>query len=209
MSEKDIRRWERASAAFGKQPKNLRFLSQILWHEGWTAYPSFDERLLQLPNVQSGELLISRCLNLESRDLEDVWEDAFSGKIRCAGRNMILINLCVFSGSLYGGVHFALWYYPFPTNAEVLLWGGSAVTLVALQWAIMCFLLIKSMWLLIENTVGKRDRSKGVEVLLRTQRRYLVLVAIGVPYPAAQIFLVVKSFISLRHVPLGIYAGVG
>lgn len=96
---------------------------------------------------------------------------------------------------IYGGVHLAGWNYHFASRSERIMWRISGITVMAFipSLATLSFLaLVPFLW-----TVGFVE---AVET---------VLVPLGLIFCMfARISLVVESFISLRHAPLGVYAAV-
>lgn len=84
----------------------------------------------------------------------------------------------------YGGIHLAAWGFEFPSPAESLLWKISCLIIMGLLAMVVLMHWISSMEL--------------------RHFAYIMLIL----YVAARIFIVVESFISLRHVPIGVYAAV-
>ncbi|QDS72988.1 hypothetical protein FKW77_008877 [Venturia effusa] len=116
----------------------------------------------------------------------------------------------------YGGIHAAGWNSVFATQAEQLLWRISCPLLVILGVPMYSFIsaleektgvnfLGKLFWTWIRMRWGLRfdfDWPFGPALL------HLVSFLGFIPYCAARVFLVVEAFISLRHVPEGVYQGV-
>lgn len=87
--------------------------------------------------------------------------------------------------AVYGGIHLTAWGFESPSRVESLL------------WKISCLLVMSSVIILLLSV------HRTATFVLNA--RALIL---WVLYTAPRIFLVVESFISLRHVPIGVYAAV-
>ncbi len=220
LSAKGVRRWERAGAAFAKGTKYRRTLEPAEEYEEHAVYRKLIDRLPDLPTAR--ELLVRRSSNLGTHDL---W--VFRG---LTFSEIASISLCVLTSSLYGGVHLALWFHPFPTQAEVLLWRKSAVALTTVPAAYLCLAIPTPLLARYYSVTAPR----AITAVVRPVEEAMIavftaprssplawlgsaLLIIGLFITAgatllclfARVFLVIESFISLRHVPLGVYAGVG
>ncbi|KAL8734024.1 MAG: hypothetical protein Q9166_001785 [cf. Caloplaca sp. 2 TL-2023] len=141
-------------------------------------------------------------------------------------------------GLLYGALHLTLWNYRFPTYAELLLWRMSSVTLLAVP-ALAAFILFilavyrkrfqgkaphgtsKANRDLEGAFAGATDRKQNGRKgrLASSIKREVILdswllasislVMITAFYIFSRTFIIVESFISLRHVPIGVYTDVG
>lgn len=98
---------------------------------------------------------------------------------------------------VYGGIHLAAWGFEFPSPVESLL------------WKINCLIIMSSFFFSVGFMMGSKIviscwyclSRPGIYVYLA------VWVYLGL-YACARIFLVLESFLSLRHVPIGVYAAV-
>lgn len=202
LSEKDLKRWRLAGAAFLKEME-----IQGVSDPGDGRYRNFE--ITELPSFRDSEaktikgwprfhpLLAWRCPNV-------------NGKIPNKLQGRFLSTLWLLA-SLYGGIHLALWNYDFPTPVESLLWRISAATLTSAP-VLLVFLFI-TLELLSPWFVETFPRVFGIGCEDSWELHIAVrMLLIGVPtaallYTSARIFIVVESFISLRHVPIGVYAG--
>ena len=205
LSEKDLKRWKLAGAAFLHE-MGIRGVP----NPGNGGYQTFE--IAQLPSFHHSKnksetingwprakrFLAWRCRNLngDSTDAE--------GRI---GLTLLLL------ASLYGGIHLALWKYDFPTPVESLSWKISAATLTS---APVLFLFL---WVKLADELQKifprfcsgvrgfwglvKERfESSIALVFR-----IAIVLAGSLYMSARIFIVVESFMSLRHVPIGVYEG--
>lgn len=281
LSKKDLRRWTRASRAFAieleRTTKSYRYRFGDTSHEeeSHQRYRSFNLNLYSPsnPNLyewgegwESHTFLARRIHNFDDAnvEIEDGW------------RTGVLVMWLL--GSLYGGVHLALWNYHFPTRIEGLLWKISAVVLGTVPVLAAIFVgtvyipylfegldisgrirrlrkglkyplvLSRAMtWtrdVLMEpfpkswkrRTPKPRQGCVGVNICpslasatsmwIRQLGKsiiawisemfkevYPILLGLFISvilllYTFGRIFLVVESFMSLRHVPIGVYTGV-
>ena len=108
---------------------------------------------------------------------------------------------------VYGGVHLATWNFSFASETEHLLWKIACIDIMAavpvgVLWILVLDLLTDSDWLSLS------DRKHEI---LETSSNFLAGIgfyALLVFYALARIYIVVEVFISLRHVPIGVYAAV-
>ena len=100
---------------------------------------------------------------------------------------------------MYGGIHLTAWDFHFASKTEQLL------------WKIACFIIIGTMpitklariiWEYLHTEIEWFPETVG-------QRLWwtLLLPRIGL-YGLSRLYIVVEAFISLRHVPIGVYAAV-
>jgi hypothetical protein len=89
---------------------------------------------------------------------------------------------------MYGGVHLTAWSWSFPTLLEGLMWKISCLLIASgFPVALMIWGILHVM----------RMRSEGV---------LWCLALLGVIiYLSARLYIIVESFLSLRHVPVGVY----
>ncbi|KAL8966178.1 MAG: hypothetical protein Q9183_003488 [Haloplaca sp. 2 TL-2023] len=139
-------------------------------------------------------------------------------------------------GLLYGALHLTLWAYTFPTTAERDLWRISSVTLVAVPFVLGSAIPLQvTFWKIIgardkepqgkvsdpdpeshcTKPVPNHAKNTMVNIAVSEIKRlgidfaFFMLFLILLLYLFARVFIIVESFISLRHVPLGVYTEVG
>ena len=205
LSEKDLKRWKLACDAFSKEievqgvcdPDNGSYrnfeIGQLpIFHS------SMSKTIKGWPRIKS--LLARRCANVNGNYPND-------------NSNTLLLTLWLL-GSLYGGIHLALWNYDFPTRVESRLWKISAVTLGSVPALFVPLVLLIDAFGRAPFLPSPTDRLRNI--FPRFCSGVTKMLVSGVPqilWPAAliyifaRIFIVVESFISLRHVPIGVYEG--
>jgi hypothetical protein len=130
----------------------------------------------------------------------------------------------------YGSVHLVALDIVFPTAIEKLLWKSSCFILIgaAATYGILGLVVYANQHISKARQVRKKRKAKSrsssgallyiggpLDFLLdafqkipRPLRKPIVptfLVLFAIPYFAARIYLVIESFVSLRHVPIGVY----
>ncbi|PON30792.1 hypothetical protein TGAM01_v200212 [Trichoderma gamsii] len=109
----------------------------------------------------------------------------------------------------YGGIHLSVWNFEFPSGTERLLWriasiGIAATSLVLFAVGLGMKILLELVKALVEIVSGRRQsRRQWREV---GESIYPCMGALAVLfYALARVYIVVESFVSLRHVPIGVY----
>ena len=239
LSEKDLKRWKLAGDAFLKEikaqrvpdPGNGRYrdfkIAELLNFQD-----SKDDAIVGWPQIEP--LLARRCGNVHGFSPEEM--------------PYTLLLALWFLGSLYGGIHLALWNYDFPSRAETVLWKTSAATLGSMPVLLLPTVLLVNCSYRYQLTKLKKKRRaqeshgndasqlappsssstnwlrkifsgfcSGVRLICCSWLRLCIFMlalmlnlagaAAMLLYVFARIFIVVESFISLRHVPIGVYEG--
>jgi hypothetical protein len=106
----------------------------------------------------------------------------------------ISLAILVTLTTAYGGIHMSVWHYEFPTEKERWLWRASSIAVAAFGWFLSIFL-----FLIIDENIGMDEDTAGVVLIL-------VIFVVTLLCAAARVFIVVESFLSLRAVPIGVYA---
>ena len=130
-------------------------------------------------------------------------EDPFWSRAIRQNRELQLI-LVVLS-LVYGGVHLATWNFAFASKTEHLLWKIACIDIIAT--APIGFSCIHGLYYLYYRfelwRADMRILSNFYKCLF-----WAIIYTLSVPYALARIYIVVESFIGLRHVPIGVYAAV-
>jgi hypothetical protein len=107
--------------------------------------------------------------------------------------------------SVYGGIHMTAWNYNFPSTVERWLWRSSACTLlIPVAWAWVSCRVVLRMMRRYDRSYG----SSGIGSRLGWSSAILYVTLVFVVVAFARLFILFESFISLRSVPIGVYAAV-
>lgn len=146
----------------------------------------------------------------------------------------LLVSAIFLMPTAYGGVHLGALSIIFPTPLERILWQTSCYVLIAVSAGAGCFALYVSIMRFFYNRPGHLDgrhvhlmrvvmfpdkwlglmqssfriiRSKSTKHRWEysTGFVWLLLGILATAYIAARLYIVIEAFISLRHVPIGVY----
>ena len=104
--------------------------------------------------------------------------------------------------AVYGGIHLTTWKFRFPSKTEQLLWRIACFNMMG---------LIPITWLYMEistHFLGCRNRDQKLLWDSLFLFFYSFFFALCVLCILSRLYIVVEAFISLRHVPIGVYAAV-
>ena len=215
LSEKDHRRWKLAGAAFSKG---------IGIDPGFERYRALDLncRLWGFLGPPTLVFLVRCCPNLS-------WNFQSILRLVLTQPPTLLLTLWLLT-SLYGGIHLALWNFDFSTLAKTFLWRMSTATLGSVPGLLLFVGLLFIAYIMYDKS-KILDRGRRRSCLPEWHRvvfpgccisighcldmfcfvvGWMIALAVvsGLPlYIFARIFVVVESFVSLRHVPIGVYEG--
>ncbi|KAH7418531.1 hypothetical protein BKA64DRAFT_202232 [Cadophora sp. MPI-SDFR-AT-0126] len=102
--------------------------------------------------------------------------------------------------SAYGGMHLAARHSIFPSYVESTLWAASCYILLGV--GVVLTLLLSWPFLAVLSELCIPPRVWDAFVLILASGALLIVVPL---YVSARVFLVVESFVSLRHVPSEVY----
>jgi hypothetical protein len=134
--------------------------------------------------------------------------------------NTGLLAAAILVQMAYGGIHLTAWHSNFPSHAETWTWRTSCIMVAAFTpfLAGVC-LPLKLMIDSIEKPQRRDQHPHADDNVGPTYLEMLLFFAVLVAPPlavvmltpamlAARVFLVIESFLSLRAVPIGVYAAV-
>ena len=150
------------------------------------------------------EKVLSRAVNFNLDDFRN-FLDAWAYGIKSTDAfTWILLAILLGLMTAYGGIHLSIWGYEFPTEKERWLWRVASLNVTAFGWFfVICWLLSHS-FDSIEN---------GMVCDILPEATFLwplfIMLCLAILFCAAsRVFIVVESFISLRTVPIGVYAAI-
>ena len=184
LTRKDIRRWNLAAQALKRTGEELYYDKSKSSVNYFTHYNH--SIFLDRKGLQAGFYAYFRA-----------W---------ASGGLIAALTVCMF----YGAAHTTAWKFAFPTDTERLLWRiacvdtiGGVISLLAI-FSIVVFLHEHDAKMLLRAFFA---REKGIMPLL--YRMVIVVGIINVPFfIASRLYIIVETFVSLRHVQWGVYATV-
>ena len=117
--------------------------------------------------------------------------------------------LSVVLSALYGGIHLTAWTVHFASRTEQLLWRIACLTIMA---ALPVFITCAEIQINLGRKVYKDWKSYSrdeVKLELKDSGGSDFVIALACTcFTLSRLYIVVEAFISLRHVPIGVYAAV-
>ena len=111
--------------------------------------------------------------------------------------------LYLFLPLIYGGIHLSAWSFNFPTFVEHVMWKASSIIIMAGTFALLFMFFIP---LGITSILESMDVINSCQEEISDERSMTcIFFCIAPLYIASRIFLLVESFISVRHLPIGVY----
>ena len=219
LSKKDICRLDMAGAFINKilssadQSEDCRNL--LLDEKAYSIAVPFDPFKLKYINRHRTPLICQREENLSFSGSLFRLFDTDDGN----DWDMLLLLLAlILIPTAYGGIHLSALREMFPTAIERALWEASCFTLIGFTGCVLLSWLSASGIITLSEFISEgynswskgRWRSMSLAVW-RNLEDLICFVLFGLVFAAillcfaARIFVVVESFISLRHVPVGVY----
>ena len=129
-------------------------------------------------------------------------------------KNQGFLLILVALSLLYGGIHLATWNFAFASKTEHLLWKIACIDIMATVPIGFPSFYWYSFYLLgLRELLSDRNKLIAEALMLFPHDvavfpNFGFLSILSVCYAFSRIYIVIESFISLRHVPIGVYAAV-
>ena len=128
---------------------------------------------------------------------------------------LFLLRFFVPLTAAYGGIHLSAWKFEFPSRVESIIWRTACFIIIGSSFALLALPSWEALddysdqfhdgpWQMDRETRRAWDFLRALNKMVGFGFGGLLLVC----YAASRIYLVVESFISLRHVPIGVFAAV-
>jgi len=224
LSARDVRRWNLASnfvrSLESRFPDLFRINPELI-RSSYGVDDISDDKLrnLELPiplraideinplgNFNGGGL------RYRERNVRNIMDDSLTSRRVLGGA---LGPLMVLVPIAYGAIHLTALTITFPTPIERLLWEIACYIMIGVAGGLAILLIwfrVGRPWKLVTRFEGilasvvddfpKRHMFERRSLVLSI---HAIIYAFGIPYVAARAYIVVESFISLRHVPIGVY----
>lgn len=118
-------------------------------------------------------------------------------------REPILPFLLITLPLAYGGIHLAAWNFQFASNIEHLFWKIACIiimtTFIVITMTYLCILLL-------DDLIRKRLLPSIERILDFLMEKSIFVLLLF--YSLSRIYLLIESFISLRHAPIGVFVTV-
>jgi hypothetical protein len=229
LSDKDLNRLNMTGAfisdALSLTEEHGHSSNLLSQKKGCSSSEPFDPFNVEIVNRRGRRLVCQRENNmLFSGALIDILETVREPGLE-SGRPWhfaLLVVALITIPTAYGGIHLSTLHAMFPTRIESILWKASCFTLLSFAGFLFLSMIIswfpltlwdwsqssrfgeKPRWSLLAKcrlakTIIQWTGIAGILALL------LIVFAATLLYIGARVFIVVESFISLKHVPIGVY----
>ena len=125
--------------------------------------------------------------------------DAFHSFAWSRPANAVLILLLP---AVYGCIHLAASRYNFPTDTEKSLWVASCYVVVG---AVPGVWIISAAVISCFSAAGDNGDTGSGSIVVLLWYNYFLMVTVSVLYVCSRVFIVLESFLSVRHLPVGVY----
>ena len=205
LSAKDVLRWNKLSEWVDKyeqrnprhevavsQSEDLRYSSSLMW---------------KLSDDPSGEKIPRNAVSVHVSDLPGdslgvLYSDTAVEAMSIVVENNVLLTLLVGLPLVYGGIHLTTWNFHFASQIEHSLWKIACIDIMGTIPLGLTFFSI------LRYRIRRRQRISTTMNILITTVSLTLLSPLFIFYALSRIYIVVESFISLRHVPIGVYAAI-
>lgn len=169
-----------------------------------TTYPEMPEKCKARFRDEEFESAEGDWLECDTQDFVTAFASNWphDGLLRTASG--LWIGTCLWLVSIaFGGMHIAAWHASFPTWIEATLWRSTSLYIAfsGLLWAAIHVLALCSarVWWSWYNIMSG-DTSRWIKVTMG-----IICGICGLAYLFSRAFLIIESFISLRHLPVAAY----
>ena len=218
LTSVDIRRWELCACAISEILKTTSPRNE--YNPADTVKIARLDKFLE--KHQLDEAFVIHIPNLQKDVIENSWDDYFERTFSVledtANLLLFLLRFFIPLTAAYGGIHLSAWNFEFPSRVESVIWRTACFIIIGSSFA----MLAVPSWDTLGNYFFHRSRPRDRRIRQdwRPRRAWKLMEALTekvgyciaglllLCYAASRIYLVVESFISLRHVPIGVYAAV-
>ena len=161
--------------------------------------------------------------NLRIDNIKNSWSSYYnwySSVLENTGTLLLfLLRFFIPLTAAYGGIHLSAWDFEFPSRVESIIWrtacfiiiGSSFAVLAEPSWRALDWYTFDIYSPVLGHVPGGHGKHLRVKKFLRVLNNTLAYSSADLLlscYAAARLYIVIESFVSLRHVPIGVYAAV-
>ena len=132
----------------------------------------------------------------------DFWIDAISFVVE----TKVFLTLLVALPLVYGGIHLTTWQFHFASHIEQLLWKIACIDIMGT--IPLCVAFVVCIALIGHSPLRDSPLGEAAIDFLLLPMCWIFLTPMFIFYTLSRFYIVVESFISLRHVPIGVYAAI-
>ena len=215
LTSTDIRRWELCASVIIEFAK-----TNSREYEYGLAKIEIDNLVRFLGPLGFTATFVINIRNFEIDGIVDIWSNV-GNYISVLGDTiyslLYLLRFFVPLTAAYGGIHLSAWNFEFPSRVESVIWRTACFIIIGSSPALLIIPSWETLYYYFDYTSdGPRpiDRNALKSMGFKSIKALTKMAGYGFAsllllcYAASRIYLVVESFISLRHVPIGVYAAV-
>ena len=202
LSAKDVLRWNKASEwleNWERQHPEFQLGRNSLWDSLW--------KMLKYGPTLPLYSLVGNISDFPGTLAIPSGRKIWFYTLRFVIENRMFLLLLVTLPLLYGGIHLATWDFHFASKTEHLLWKIACID-------IMGTIPVGALYGLIDRSsirliyMRNDDENRRIFTTLSDYLAWAFYGPLSILYALSRLYIVVESFISLRHVPIGVYAAV-
>ena len=214
LTSVDVRRWELCASAISEILKTTSPRDK----DNAADTKKVEELNMFLKEHILGETFVIHIPNLRMDHIERDWyEHLWFGPSLLGETGRLLLYLVRFFIPLtaaYGGIHLSAWNFEFPSRFESITWRTACFIIIGGSFALLTVPSYKGLdsHFMIRYYAFPWSSGSKKKRLLKLMRALNRMVGYGFAgllllcYAASRVYLVIESFISLRQVPIGVYA---
>ena len=202
LSPSDVRRWELAASAILEIIKscprgvyNLAYTRKIECLFDFLDKHHFRDTFVEyIPDFTKDTLdYFDEDFQEEDSVLKETW-----------ALFLYLLRFFIPLNAAYGGIHLTAWNFEFPSRIESIIWRIACFIIMGSSFAMLAAPIVEKS----RDTIKRFEGALSFSAFFEKITNYGFFWPLFLCYAAARFYLVVESFISLRHVPIGVYAAV-
>ena len=213
LSAKDVLRWSKIAEWLDKhEPRNSRHEIAVSQSEDLGHRSSL---LRKLSDDPSGERLPRNAVSVHVSDLPGhslgvLDSETALEAMSIVVENDVLLTLLVGLPLVYGGIHLTTWNFHFASQTEHLLWKIVCIDIMGtIPLGVTFFACLSPILVhILRYSLQRRHHMNMTINILETTVSLILFTSLFIFYALSRIYIVVESFISLRHVPIGVYAAI-
>ena len=196
LTSADIRRWELCASA----------IIEILK----TTSPRDEYNIIDTAKIDDLKIFLQEhkidgtfAMHIPNFLMDDDFLDFFGDELAISTGPILqyLLRFFIPLTAAYGGIHLSAWNFDFPSRVESITWRTACFVIIGSSFALLAVPSWKDLnWYLY----GRWKVIRAFTRIIGYGSAGLLLLC----YAASRLYLVVESFLSLRHVPIGVYAAV-
>lgn len=205
LSKNDVERWNLAASAWNTRKADSE---DAMFHRVKIALHDNSEFEAYEIGAYFHHIFTTRAVNIEfwDPDEEEAFREFFD-TLALLGLKSGLLTLLALFLALHGGIHLSAWKFSFPTHCEKLLWRLSCFGLI-LGFAPIALAAWVSRF--VHNgdesplwAFGRKSRWYYRPILVCFVTTFMAVICVT---SISSMYLILESFLSLRHEPVGVFA---